>query len=315
MRKKYVGIFCGGNSIESEYSLRSAARIKEILQAQGHESVIIDIADTKNMLAKVAAHKMDLAYLVMYGVPGQEGSVHGLLELCGIKYTGSDLTACAIIKDKIFTKLTAKALGLNTPRYAQISKTEVSDIKTLKRKVSSIGGFPAVVKPVRCGGLSKGISIVKSIRELAPAVREAFRYDRRVMIEEHIAGDEITVCVLERGGNLNILPYVGIKYGGDAGFSTYKDKVAGKRILEIPAKLEFPRVKRAVDDACRTICKTLECKDYVYLDFIIRKTTPYLIEMGAVPGFLPSSNLPQAAANAGIPLSKIVSSVLRASRK
>lgn len=305
MDKKLIGIFCGGNSIEREFSIKSAHRIKNVLDELKFESIIIDISDTENMFKLLMDNKISIAYIVNYGVPGQDGAIQGLLDLCNIKYTGSDLTTCAIIKDKLYAKLIFKALSINTPKFEQVYKDDLNSLEYLESKIKKIGDFPVVIKPIRKGGLSKGISVLENIDEVKIKLEQAFMYDERVMFEEYIEGDELTVCVLEKNNDIKILPYVGVIHEARQKISTYDDKINGTRSLKIPADVSC-EVKKEIDNICKKIFQTLNCKHYVYFDFIIKNEVPYLIEMGAVPGFSEKSNLPLSSQSVNISLSDIV---------
>src|SRR5215475_2470914 len=208
----------GGTSAERDVSLASGIRITEALRACGHEVVPVDTVsgllseadeqrllaggvvktappDTKALVRMNAAMqgtlralpKADVLFLALHGGQGEDGTLQALLDLTGVPYTGSGHLASALAMDKDLSKHLFRAAGVPTPNWLMAPVT-VDEVR-------STLGFPVIVKPSKQGS-TVGLSIVKQPEELQPAIEAAFVHDDEVMIEQFIAGRELTVGIL-----------------------------------------------------------------------------------------------------------------------
>ena len=194
MRKR-VGVIMGGSSGEREVSLRSGSAVASALEARGHEVVRITLGESfgPELAHTLQNARIDVAFLALHGRHGEDGCVQGLLELCRIPYTGSNVLASALAMDKLKAKEMFRLHNVPTPPYYTVSGAD--DLSDLESTHGSFG-FPVIVKP-RGEGSSLGVSKASSFSELAMAIEHALSYDEMVIIERFVAGMEINVGILD----------------------------------------------------------------------------------------------------------------------
>ncbi|MEO2082828.1 MAG: ATP-grasp domain-containing protein, partial [Desulfurobacteriaceae bacterium] len=164
--------------------------------------------------------------------------------------------------------------------------------------------FPCIVKPCRAGS-SVGVSLVKSPEAFAEALKRAFEFDSKVLIEELLEGKELTVAVL----NGKALPPVEIIPAGE--FYDYSSKYEdSKTRYEVPAQLP-EKLEKKLRKIAERAYKVLECRGAVRVDFKLDKySSPYVLEVNTIPGLTERSLLPKAAAAAGITFEKLIERML-----
>jgi len=263
------------------------------------ESAMVAMENGRAM-DEIKSRKMaDVAFLALHGTYGEDGAIQGLLELLGIPYTGSGVLASALGMDKEMAKKILKREKILTPNYFIFTKNNHVSLKKVK--------FPCVVKPNNQGS-SVGVSIVKGPGQFKKAIRKAFEYGARVMIEDFIEGREITAAVL---GNRKprALPLIEIK-PRVSDFFDYKAKYEEGGSEEIcPASLPLAIAKKIQDLAVR-IHLSLGCRGVTRTDFILNGSRPYALEINTLPGMTKTSLVPQAAAAAGISFSELLDKLI-----
>src|SRR5690606_33897009 len=179
----------GGTSSEREVSLDSGRNCLEALERRGVNAYAVDGID--GIVQEIVARRCDRVFNVLHGHAGggEDGVLQGLLDAFGVPYTGSDVLGSALSMDKIRTKQVWLSLGLPTPRYARLSRTD--DVEVAARQL----GLPVIVKPA-CEGSSVGVSRVFNEADLPHAVALAARYEGELLMEQMIQGDEFTVGIL-----------------------------------------------------------------------------------------------------------------------
>ncbi|HBX49108.1 MAG TPA: D-alanine--D-alanine ligase, partial [Clostridiaceae bacterium] len=183
-----VGVLMGGMSSEREVSLNTGKEIVKNLDKNKYEVEPIVIGKGEDIPNKVKG--IDIAFLALHGKFGEDGIIQGMLESLGIPYTGCGILSSSIGIDKDMTKRIIRCAKVKTPDWIM-----VKDAKNINfAKIEEIG-YPVVVKP-NCGGSSIATSLVKCKDDIVEAVEEALKYDKEVMIEKYIKGDEITCCIL-----------------------------------------------------------------------------------------------------------------------
>jgi len=197
-----IVVLAGGNSPEREVSLRSGAAVARGLEKRGVKVKILDPVEPDFIQKLLAIKDIYAVFIALHGCGGEDGTIQGFLETLGIPYTGSGVLASAVALDKFLSKKLFLAAGIPVPAFCPPFT------------------FPLVVKPAR-GGSTIGVSIVEKMEDLEAAVQSARKYDNRVLMEEFIAGNEITVSIL---GNdqPRILPTIQILSPG--GFYDYQAK-------------------------------------------------------------------------------------------
>ncbi len=297
MKKKKIGVLLGGESAEREVSLKTGGAILQALLRKGYDAEALDM---KGDWAKIIEEgKVDVAFIALHGRLGEDGAVQGMLEVRGVPYTGSGVAASAISMSKLMTKKILSDSGVKTPRYVYFDVVD-----DLPVSVDGVLDFPVVVKPDREGS-TIGISIVTSPGSLGDAVREASRFDKRVMIEEYVKGKEITVGVL----NGMVLPAIEII--PKSGFYDYSSKyTSGATEYVCPALIDDAILEKSYD-ASSTAAKVLNLRGAARLDFRVGDDgNAYFLEINTIPGMTETSLLPKAALVAGIGFDDLVEQIL-----
>lgn len=245
-------------------------------------------------------------FIALHGLYGEDGTIQGMLELLGIPFVGSGTLASALAMDKAMAKKIFYADGLPTPRGQVVEKESFS--ANPEKEAAFLSGFvPAVVKPVRQGS-SIGIAMVNAGAELIPALREAFQYDNRVLVEERVKGRELTAGVLGIE-NLQALPVVEIV--PKRSFFDYKAKYDAQFVDEIcPAQIPEEIAAAAQSLAIRAH-KALGCRGLSRTDFIWGAEGLTILEVNTLPGLTENSLIPKAARAAGISFPDLLDRLLQ----
>lgn len=299
MSRTKVAVLMGGTSAEREVSLSTGRQILGALDAGKYAVSPLDTSDIPAFLAALSRDRPEVAVIALHGKGGEDGTLQGLLDLLGIRYTGSGVLASALAMDKAMSKRVLSAAGVRMP--------EDFVLKRGQRMRPGEMLLPVIVKP-NAQGSTIGMSIVREASEMDAATALAFEYDDTVLIEQFITGTEITVPIL---GNdtLEILPIVEIVPNG--GFYDYKAKyTAGETDEIVPA-----RVSDAVAQEARRIAKTchqtLGCRGMSRTDMIVTdKDEIYTLEINTIPGMTPTSLLPRSAEAAGYSFSQLLDKLI-----
>jgi D-alanine-D-alanine ligase len=299
MTKLKMALLSGGISSEREVSIKSGNQVYEALDKAKYEVTRYDPAtDLGRLLAD--ASSIDVAFIVLHGPYGEDGTVQGLLDLLHIPYQGSGVLGSALAIDKWSSKRLYKEAGLPVPPFEVFVRGRVHDPEAL----ASEPGFPLVVKP-RYGGSSIGTSIVQTLQQLPAALEMAFEYDPHVIVEAYLQGTEITGGVLGND-DLQLLPIVEVIPESGYAFFDYEAKYKEGATREIcPAPISQAISERAQSYAAaahRALC----CRGYSRTDMIIHDETVYVLETNTIPGMTPVSLFPLAAKTAGISFSQLL---------
>ena len=185
LREKYgkVAVLMGGVSAEREISLKSGRAVLTALQEIGVDAHALDVGE--DVIQQLISGGYDRIFNMLHGRVGEDGVIQGALELLGLPYTGSGVLASALGMDKLLSKEVWIANGLPTPTYMMVDKN--ADVDEVLDSLE----LPVIVKPLREGS-SIGMSKVTSVDQLAPAIEKALAFDRRVLVEAWVEGDEYT---------------------------------------------------------------------------------------------------------------------------
>lgn len=273
-RESRIGVLMGGRSKEREISLKTGNAIYNALKRRGYDVEMIDCDEQLPFVLK--DRKIGVCFIALHGRYGEDGTVQGLLEVLRIPYTGSGVIGSAICMDKVFTKRLLESLGIPTPKYVVLEGDEIPNFPT-----------PCVVKPAREGS-TIGVSIVKERSLIKEAVLKALEYDRKVIIEEYVEGEEITVGIV----NGKILPIV--KIVPKTGFYDYEAKYTrGMTEYEVPAK-----ITEETEDMARSFSKKIydsfELSGCVRIDMMVKDNIPYVLDINTSPGMTETSLVPKA---------------------
>lgn len=295
MKAMKVGVIMGGISSERQVSLMTG---KEIMAHLGekYEAVPIELNSKEELVEKVKA--IDIAVLALHGKYGEDGTVQGTLETLGIPYTGGGVLASSLCMDKELSKKIIRFEGIATPDWMLITSLDELDTAEVGNRL----GYPVVVKP-NTGGSSIGVQIVERADSLRQAVADALQWDREVLLEQYIGGDEITCAVL----NGTMLPIVSIR--ANAHFfdysSKYDDGGAAEEVVELPESYD-----NQVREAALRIYKAMKCSVYARIDMMIKDGIPYVLEVNTLPGLTKNSLLPKSAQAAGISYSQLLDEII-----
>jgi len=320
-----ITVLLGGVSAERDVSLSSGLRIAVGLRERGHTVTCLDPADgvmsrdtearllasgvgsappSLEALAGLAARSLsptlatlpeitgaDCVFIALHGGQGEDGTVQALLDMAGVRYTGSGHLASALAMDKHLTKVLLRAAGVATANWimAPAPGSGTVDPDEVGRHLD----WPVVVKPSKQGS-TVGLSIVREPAELQPAITEAFRYDDEVMIERFVPGQELTVGIL---GD-QVLPTIEIKPVKE--LYVYECKYTPGMAQEFVAELSADIQAKLAGQASRAFT-ALKLRGYARIDFRLDPHgQPWCLEANTLPGMTPTSLIPQAAAAAGV---------------
>jgi D-alanine-D-alanine ligase len=287
--KARVAVIYGGTSAEREISLMSGQQVLENLLATGVNAFGLDLgADGQDPVAQLQQADMDVAFIIVHGRGGEDGTLQGVLEFMQVPYTGCDVLSSSLGMNKLMTKLVWLAQGVKTPPY------EVLNDSSNWAEVAKRLGLPLVVKPVHEGS-SLGINIVDSAASLERAYREAARYDREVMAEYFIDGDEYSVPIV------NDIALPAIRLETDNGFYDLQAKYYSDETRYMFGNAMTDAEQRAMHDECRYAFQVLGCRDWGRIDVMRDKDgNNWLLEVNTSPGMTGHSLVPMAAEAAGL---------------
>ena len=289
-----LALIAGGKSGEREVSLAGA---KEVEKALSREKYEVRRYDPATDLAQLAADAptIDMAFILLHGLFGEDGTMQGFLDLLGIPYQGAGVLGSALAMDKNLAKILYQQAGLTVAAWEM---AQPEDQKNPHRLLSRIS-LPVVIKPIRQGS-SLGMSLARSEAELVQGLAKAFTFDSEVMVEQYVRGREITGGVL---GNreLTALPLVEIIPGAEYAFFDYQAKYQPGASREVcPADLP-PEVTARAQAIALAAHRALQLRGYSRTDMIVADDSIYVLETNTIPGMTPTSLLPQAAAAHGLP--------------
>ncbi|MBF0568750.1 MAG: D-alanine--D-alanine ligase [Nitrospirae bacterium] len=304
LRGKKIAVLAGGLSSEREISLKSGMAVFNTLKADGYNVWLID-ADLEAAI-KLTALAPDVVLTALHGGWGENGSVQGMLEVMGMAYTGSGVLASALAMDKVMCKYLFARAGLSVPPFevVEFGSAEVS-IASLSRQTRPAVSFPWIIKPAQEGS-SVGVSIVKSEADYARALREAFSYGSKAIVEKFIKGKEIQIGIV----NGKVLGGVEIRPSGE--FYDYKSKyTSGMTNYILPPDVSQQTYDKIGEVSVKAY-DCLGCKGAARVDTILSEDaeTVYVLEVNTVPGMTGTSLLPKIAESAGMSFLQLLEEML-----
>ena len=293
-RGKRVGVIVGGPSSEREVSLKTGRGVLAALLQRGFDAVAIDWRAGESLPAALQQERVEVAWIALHGVWGEDGCVQGLLECMGIPYTGAGVLGSAMAMDKIVAKHLFEAAGVPVAAWC-VARTP----EELRRIP-----LPVVVKPSREGS-SVGVTIVHEEAQLDAAFAEARRHHGEVIVEEYVRGHEIQVGVLDDAvlGEVEIRPAVE--------FYDYEAKYQRNDTQYLcPAPISDDD-RRRIAEVGLLAHRTLQAGTYSRVDLILSETGRVVcLEVNTLPGMTDKSLLPKIAASAGCDYATLVERIL-----
>lgn len=335
-------VLAGGTSAERNVSLATSKAIAKTLSESGHNVKVVDPVfgaeqpdeeiifegrlnvgqefPTAEELNRYSNRKViecinsnvfdniDIVFLGLHGKFGEDGRIQSLLEMRGVKYTGSGVTSSAMAMDKNISKIMFNHFDIPTPKWLMMKKG--ANALKVDENIKLVTGYPCVIKP-NDEGSTVGLSIVQPDVEdvqLGTALDDAFSYSDSVMAEEFIEGRELTVAIL---GN-EALPVVEIK--PKDGFYDYEHKYT-KGMTEYFCPADLPKeLAQHIQEKALTAHKALGCKVYSRVDFRLNsKGEYYCLEVNTLPGMTELSLVPKAAGAVGMTFPQLLERIIELS--
>jgi D-alanine-D-alanine ligase len=248
--------------------------------------------------------EIDVAFPLVHGTFGEDGTLQGLLELAGVPYVGAGVAASAIGMDKALMKRIFRQAGLDVIDHMVVRLSQYkTKARELEDAVDTSIGYPAFVKPAN-GGSSVGISKVRSREDLGAAISLAFGYDRKVLVEKAVEAREVECAVLGND-DPEASPLGEIRYMRE--FYDYEAKYLDPNTqLIVPAQLPFETERRIQALAVRGY-RAIDCAGMGRMDFFLTKDDEVFIdEVNTVPGFTPGSMYPRLWQQAGLAYADLI---------
>jgi len=307
-----VAVLKGGRSLERQVSLKSGGRVEESLRRLGHEVIELDVDG--ELVNRLADDRPDVAFVVLHGRDGEDGTVQELLEVLGIPYTGSRVSACIRASDKVLAKHAMRDAGIPTPDFFAFSETAFKGLGAAQAlpAISSRLSFPLVIKPASQGS-ALGIKFARSASDVPTALVAAFSYDRKVLLERYVAGRELAVSVLEDSDRPWALPIVEAVPEQESFYDFESRYEIGRTRFVCPADLD-PVLALKAQTIALDAFNLLGCSVFARVDLMLDAETAelYVLEVNPIPGLTETSLLPQAADAAGIGFDDLIARILAA---
>ncbi len=244
-------------------------------------------------------HHVDLAFPVLHGRNGEDGTVQGMFELAGIEVVGCGTLSSALCMDKDRAHRLVRAAGILTPNSVIATKSDLPNIATLTNKLK----YPLFVKPIRSGS-SFGITKVQTETELIPAIQFALEYDTNVIIEENIDGFEVGCAVLGKDiltvGRVDEIEL-------SSGFFDYTEKYTLRTSkIHMPARIDAA-TERRIQETAKIIYRTLGCSGFARVDMFLTPTGEIVFnEVNTIPGFTSHSRYPNMMKGIGLSFEQVL---------
>ena len=345
-----IVVLAGGLSTERDVSFKTGEMVTKALRENGHQVILLDvfmgysdkeedltgifdraeavsvkvaaIPETAPDLEKVKAQRKDqsdnffgpnvielcrmadIVFMALHGENGENGKIQAAFDLFGIRYTGTGYLGSALAMNKGMAKQLFLENGIPTPRGTSLKRGEDA------AKIETCGiHFPCVVKPCS-GGSSIGVSIVHDKAEYEQALKEAFRWENELVIEEYVKGREFSVGVID----FQALPIIEI--APVEGFYDYKNKYkAGSTVETCPAELS-EQITKEMQGYAEKVAEVLGLNTYSRTDFLLdAEDHIFCLEANTLPGMTPTSLLPREAKVTGVDFNQLCEKLIESSMR
>jgi len=319
--KKNIAIVAGGDSSEVVVSLKSAAGLFSFMDKDKYNLFIVTlvgriwqvewsetekIAIDKNDFSFVRAGQktnFDFAYITIHGTPGENGILQGYFELINLPYSCCGVLAAAITFNKFTCNQYLKGFGVKVSESLVLRAGQKVSDEDVAQKI----GFPCFVKP-NVGGSSFGVTKVKSMDQVQPAIAKAFEEGDEVMIEAFMAGTEITCGIYKTKQKTVVLPITEVVPENE--FFDFDAKYKGQVQEITPARISNELTER-VQKLTSAIYDILGCKGIVRIDYIISdEDVINLLEVNTTPGMTATSFIPQQIKAAGMDIQDVMTEII-----
>lgn len=321
---KNIALLAGGYSGEYVISIQTAETIEKNLDSSlynvckiivtrdgwWHETAKgerIDV-DKNDFSLTIDGEKLsfDCVFIAIHGTPGEDGRIQGYLDMINIPYTSCNAIVSALTFNKSYCNKVVKAFNMvNIANSVHLIKGEPYSVGNILEQLQ----LPMFVKPNESGS-SLGVSKVKSVEALLPAIEKAFKEDNQVLIEEFIEGRELTIGVYRVNGYLHTLPATEIVSKNE--FFDYEAKYTPGVTSEITPALIDDTIREQLETKASYLYRHLNCRGIVRMDFILQKGTNklFFLEVNTMPGQSENSIVPQQVRAAGISLKEFYGALI-----
>ena len=325
--KRTIAIVCGGDSSEHDVSLRSAQGLYSFFDKDRYNVYVVDVKGTdwhvnladgsiavidKNDFSFMENGKMrlfDYAYITIHGTPGENGIMQGYFDLINMPYSTSSVLVEAMTFNKYVLNNYLRGFGVNVAPSILLRRGEEETLD--EQRVMDEIGMPCFVKP-SADGSSFGVSKVKNIDQLAPALRLAFMESDEVMIESFMEGTEISIGVYKTREKSVVLPATEVVTSNE--FFDYDAKYNAQGQEITPARLSDDVARKVADETSR-IYDLLHANGILRIDYIIGKDENggdkiMMLEVNTTPGMTATSFIPQQVRAAGLDIKDVLTDIV-----
>jgi len=339
-----VAIICGGRSSEHEISCISAAGVLSAIDRMKYQPILIGISKSGRWFrlpdnyalaikdgvlptipnegisvalsvdgfsAEGKSLDIDIAFPLLHGPYGEDGTIQGLLEIADIPYVGSGVLASAVAMDKSFAKPIFASHDIKVAAGFVVRQSQWQSESTAVQKAADQLGYPVFVKPAR-GGSSRGTTKVKSAADFAAALTEAYKFDTKALVEQEIRGAEIECAVLEIDGQPKASLVGQIKIDSKYEFYDFEAKyLDGATTIELPAPIDH-KISDEIREKAVDAFISLGCSGLARVDFFLTPNNEVIInELNTMPGFTATSVFPKMWAATGVAYTDVISHLLK----
>jgi len=326
--KPKVALLVGGTSPERQVSKMSGKGVLQALKALKYPTTIIDPAyginqpkeeeqfflekdfveiSNRNCIETINSDLLDdvdVVFSALHGKWAEDGTIQSLLELRGLKYTGSKVLASAVAMDKEMSKVIFRQAGVKTADWLIVSNQDY-DSELITEEIKNKLGYPCIIKP-NDQGSTVGLTLVKDKLEIKEAISLSLQFSSKALIEKYIPGRELTVAILldEALPVLEIVP--------KGGMYDYKHKyTSGMSEYIVPADITEEVAAKAQQQALKAF-HSLGCEGYARVDFRLDIDNElYCLEVNTLPGMTPLSLVPKAAKAVGISFEELIKKIIQ----
>lgn len=306
-----VAVIMGGPSSEAEISRVTGTAIADALDEKGYNIHKLEL-NPATLAEDLRACGAKVVFNAVHGMYGEDGRLQCLLEALQIPYTGSRVLASALAMDKAATKRYLLAENISTPQSLIFDRYDSVDLEQIKAAILAKFQLPVVIKAASQGS-SIGVEIVKEESGIIAALEETFKYSENTLVEEYIAGKELTVAIMEENGQPKPLPIIMIAPHSGA-YDFHSKYTKGATDYLVPAPLDEAVTAKVQELAVKTY-RALGLSGVARIDVMLDSNNEgYVLEANTVPGMTATSLVPKAAAAVGISFPDLCEMILVSAR-
>lgn len=320
MDRRNIAVIYGGYSSEEVVSRKSAEGVLSFIDKDKYNLYPVLITrdkwsvelngstwpvDKAEFSAEINGQKVsfDFAYITIHGTPAEDGILQGYLKMLNVPHSTCDVLAAAVTFNKFVCNHYLKSFGVNVANSVLLRQSHPYEVKDIALKT----GFPCFVKP-NAGGSSFGVTKVRELSKLEPAIKKAFKESDEVIIEQFLEGTEVTCGLYKTAEKAVIFPITEVVSTNE--FFDFEAKYTPGKAHEItPARIS-DELTLSIKKQSSIIYDLIGCKGIVRMDYIISDNRPFLLEVNTTPGMTITSFIPQQIRAAGMDIKEVFTDVI-----